>query len=138
MINQSPTINAVEKNAPLTGAVRALFMGLLLVGSVAFAGEPSPGVDIYLGKNPGGRITTVGASDAKGQFVVVVKEPGQYRVSTSLRPGLPRRPYQLSLKATGATLKESGLMTYDFTVGREPVTLRGMVSENDSPRPTNR
>jgi len=112
-------------------------MGLLLTGSVVYAGEPIPGVDVKLGKNPGGSISVVGTSDAKGKFIVVIKEPGQYWVSVARKAGKPT-PDQLSITASGTTLKKTGPITYDFTVGREPVTLRGMVSENDSPRPTKR
>lgn len=132
------TVFAGVARPTFNGSLRVIVLGLLFASTLAFAGEPIPGVDVNLGKNPGGSIAIVGVSDAKGQFVVVVKEPGQYRVSTSRKRDKPGPAYQLTLKATGTTLKESGPLTFDFTVGREPVTLRGMVAENDSPRPTKR
>lgn len=53
---------------------------LLFAGAPAFAGEPIPGVDVKLGKNPGGSIVARTTSDKAGRFVFENLTAGQYEL----------------------------------------------------------
>ncbi len=61
----------------LSPAVVAL--ALLCWSSAALAGEPIPGVDFNLGKNPGG-IVAKGQSDANGNYRFSKLAPGKYEL----------------------------------------------------------
>lgn len=53
-------------------------------GGMVEAGEPIPGVDIELGKIPGGLAVVVATTDREGRFSVRVRvERGEYAVSTT-------------------------------------------------------
>jgi len=50
--------------------------------NMVFAGEPIPGVDVKLGKNPGGGIAFTGKTGKDGKFSVNLKE-GNYELALS-------------------------------------------------------
>lgn len=56
-----------------------LALALLCWGSVALAGEPGPGVDVSLNKNPGGSVAK-GQSDANGNYLFSNLAPGKYEL----------------------------------------------------------
>jgi hypothetical protein len=59
----------------------AMFM---LLTVIAFAGDPIPGVDVGVGKNPGGSITIRnGTTDTKGIFTFSTLEAGSYQITVS-------------------------------------------------------
>ncbi|HTJ63924.1 MAG TPA: carboxypeptidase-like regulatory domain-containing protein [Alphaproteobacteria bacterium] len=68
--------------------VGALLCGaMLFVTTSAFAGEPIPGVDVNLGKNPGGAIVVSGKTDAKGVFAAPMGiSPGSYLLTIGRIP----------------------------------------------------
>lgn len=55
--------------------------GLFLLATSAFAGEPIPGVDVELGKNPGGLAVATGKTNREGMFMFSDVAVGSYRVS---------------------------------------------------------
>jgi hypothetical protein len=72
----------------LGGLVLASFLSLT---TLALAGEPITGVDVKLGKNPGGALVARGQTDAKGQVTFANLAPGDYVVSyVELLPALDR------------------------------------------------
>lgn len=78
------TPNTASRKAPLPSAARALFVGLVLVlsCSAALAGDPIPGLDVKLGKNPGG-IAVHATTDNAGRFVFDNLTAGQYVLSVN-------------------------------------------------------
>jgi len=59
-----------------------LFAVCTFSADVVFAGEPIPGVDIKLGKNPGGSIAFTGKTESDGKFSCKL-EKGSYILSIS-------------------------------------------------------
>jgi len=102
-------------------------LALAISATAAMAGEPIPGVDIELGKNPGGIAVVVASSDTAGRFTARVAEPGRYTVSFVCKRA-PCRPFTVQVSASGKPLKAGPDMTYDLTVeGRMPVVLTGLI-----------
>lgn len=101
----------------------AAIISLVLAASVAIgiahAGEPIPGVDIYLGKNPGGRAVVVANTDREGRFSAQVRvEPGEYAVTTACAPRRPCRPNRLlTLSVDGREIRPNTRGIYLFPVG---------------------
>ena len=81
MSGQSPRSRTIATSSP---KFMAVLVGALLATSVALAGAPLKGIDVKLGKNPGGgaaaRIT-----DAQGHFDFGVLPKGSYWIA--LDPG---------------------------------------------------
>lgn len=67
--------------------VSGLVVNLLLLATItgSFAGAPLKGVDVKLGKNPGGMIAKR-TTDASGGFDFGVLPKGDYRIIVSLPP----------------------------------------------------
>lgn len=63
-------------NRSATSAVVAAFIVLSVASAIA--GEPIPGVDVNLGKNPGGIVVARTKTDEKGRFVFENLAPGKY------------------------------------------------------------
>lgn len=106
-----------RKKKILPSAALALAIGLVsMFGSAAMASDPIPGVDVKLGKNPGGIISV--PTDGAGRFTLRVTEPGQYKVWTECRPQSTCPAHALTVNATGAQRRPgtSGAMAYEFTV----------------------
>ena len=102
-------------------------LALAISATAAMAGEPIPGVDIYLGKNPGGNPVAVASSDAAGRFTARVAAPGRYTVSFSCKNG-PCRPFTVQVSASGKPLKAGPDMTYDLSVAdRQIIVISGTV-----------
>src|SRR6185295_18021098 len=112
-------------------AARALEVGLALAfsGSAAAAdGEPIPGVDIELGKIPGGQAIRVPA-DALSRFSVRLA-PGTYTVSTACRlASCP--PHTISGSHAIKTVHiGSGAVIHEIVVGdRGPFIFSGQIAE---------
>ena len=71
-------------------------IGLAFMAGAAMAGAPLKGVDVKLGKNPGGGLAARTTTDASGHFDFGVVPAGSYRVTiaaakTSGPTSLPRR-----------------------------------------------
>lgn len=78
----------------------AVAIALAIPGAAVLAGEPIPGVDVELGKNPGG-ISQVLPVDAAGRFNLRITERGGYTLSTSCRLPAGCLPHTLSVNPTG-------------------------------------
>lgn len=79
----------------LVAAVSLVLAASVAIG-MAHAGEPIPGVDVKLGKNPGGQVIVVATTDREGRFSAQVRvEPGEYAVTTACAPRRPCRPNRL-------------------------------------------
>lgn len=76
------SISVAGKKASPTAMTRVLLVGLALAfpGSAALAGEPIPGVDIYLGKNPGGNPISV-PTNKNGAYKFTGLAAGKYDLS---------------------------------------------------------
>ena len=62
-------------------------LALAVTAAAINPGEPIPGVDIYLGKDPGGSPIVVATTDREGRFSARVRvERGEYAVSTACAP----------------------------------------------------
>lgn len=120
----------MSMNSRSSAALIALVgLALAISATVALAGEPIPGVDVKLGKNPGGALVAVASSDAAGRFTARVAAPGRYTVSFSCKKG-PCQPLTVQISASGKPLKASPDMTYDLSVGdREIVVISGTIQK---------
>ncbi|MBI2260780.1 MAG: carboxypeptidase regulatory-like domain-containing protein [Caulobacterales bacterium] len=82
--------------APLA-AVLALASILLIAPASADIGEPIPGIDIVVRKNPGGLAVVAATSGRDGRFSARVQlEPGEYQVSTACRARTACPAHELS------------------------------------------
>lgn len=117
----------------LASAALAMTAGSLLIPATpAIANNnPIPGVDIIVKKKPGGVAIVANTTDKSGQFTARVGEPGDYTISFACRAKAPCPRFAATLAANGKSLKSSEAMTYDLTVGRDPVTLTGSVETLD-------
>ena len=107
---------------------------LLLIPTTPVIAEqetPIPGVDIIVKKKPGGSIAVVATTDREGRFSGRFAEPGDYTISFACRAKAPCPRFAATLAANGQPLKSSEAMTYDLTVGGEPVVLTGTVATID-------
>lgn len=116
-------------------AALALAVGLACWGSAALAtNNPIPGVDIIVKKNPGDSIVVTPTSDHSGKFSVKLKEPGNYTISTACKSG-GCTPSQLPLNVAGKSYPNAdGTTTYEFTVGKGGLELRGQTLSVDLPK----
>lgn len=120
-------------------------LALAVSGAAITPGEPIPGVDIYLGKDPGGSPVVVATTDAEGRFSARVRvERGGYAVSTacSRRQTCPPNR-QLTLSVDGRPVRPDARGHYLFPVGASlgTVMLSGRVEifdrwgrQNEPPR----
>jgi hypothetical protein len=123
--------------------------GLLFVmSSVAIAGAPLKGVDIKLGKNPGGGLASR-TTDVSGGFNFGVVPKGSYRITVAAPAGselaktravevivysAAKAPVSAVLGPSGAARKSGAVEAADFMViasdGVHPI--RGYASSTDS------
>lgn len=99
--------------------VVSLVLAASISAGMANAGEPIPGVDIELGKNPDGTTVVVATTGREGRFSSRVRvEPGEYAVTTVRAP---RRPCpanrQLTLDVDGRAVRPDSHGRYLFPVG---------------------
>jgi hypothetical protein len=67
----------------------ALLCGaMLLVTTAAFGGDPIPGVDVKLGKDPSGMIVASGNTNKNGTFTVGRIEAGNYNLTIGRIPAV--------------------------------------------------
>lgn len=97
------------------------FLGLALaaLGGPVNAGEPIPGVDVNLGKDPGGTAIVVATTDREGRFSARVSvERGNYAVTTACSPrqACPSNRL-LTLSVDGRSIKPNARGVYAFPVG---------------------
>lgn len=94
-------------------------LALAVSGAAINPGEPIPGVDIYLGKNPGGSPIVVATSDREGHFSARARvERGEYAVSTACAPRQTCPPNrQLTLAVDGRSVRPDARGVYLFPVG---------------------
>lgn len=111
---------AVPEN-PMTSRFKLALISLALViqGGSANAGDPIPGVDVNLGKDPGGIAVVVATTDRAGRFSVRVRvEPGEYVVTTTCAQ---RRPCpsnrSLTLTVDDRPVRPDSRGRYLFPVG---------------------
>ena len=101
----------------LVAAVSLVLAASVSIG-MAHAGEPIPGVDIELNKDPGGAIV-VATTDREGRFSAQVRvEPGVYAVTTACAPRRPCRPNRLlTLSVDGRAVRPNARGIHLFPVG---------------------
>ena len=93
-------VNAAGKKEIRSPAVRALavVVGLaLLLPGLALAGDPIPGVDVKLGKNPGGSIVASSQTDSQGNFHFDKLPAGNYTLKL---PGLPDQSFTVGAEGS--------------------------------------
>lgn len=120
-------------------------LALAVSGAAVSPGEPIPGVDVKLGKNPGGSVIVVATTDREGRFSARVRvERGEYAVSTACAPRqtCPANR-QLTLTVDGRPVRPDARGVYLFPVGGSlgTVMLSGRVeifdrwgNRNETPR----
>ncbi|UUZ67833.1 carboxypeptidase-like regulatory domain-containing protein [Polaromonas sp. P2-4] len=125
---------------------------MLLPGAAALAGDPIPGVDVKLGKNPGGSIMVSAATGADGAYQFKGLAPGNYdlfvggqRVQTisvganrSISGVLSRDGGKASITFNGQVGVVPDLPSAPASTTRSHLPRSSKVAENESPRPTNR
>ena len=120
-------------------------LALAVSGATVNPGEPIPGVDVNLGKNPGGLPIVVATTDREGRFSARVRvERGEYAVSTACSPRQACPPNrQLTLTVDGRPVRPDARGVYLFPVGGSlgTVMLSGRVEifdrwgrQNQTPR----
>ncbi|HWQ85259.1 hypothetical protein [Brevundimonas sp.] len=120
-------------------------LALAVSGAAINPGEPIPGVDVNLGKNPGGSVIVVATTDGEGRFSARVRvERGEYVVSTACSPRQTCPPNrQLTLTVDGRSVRPDARGAYLFPVGGSlgTVMLSGRVEifdrwgrQNQTPR----
>ena len=100
-------------------AIAGMALAALASTGMATLGEPIPGVDIYLGKNPGGSPIVVATSDREGRFSARARvEQGEYAVSTACSPRqtCPSNRH-LILSVDGRPVRPDAGGAYLFPVG---------------------
>ncbi|MDI1328159.1 MAG: hypothetical protein PSV23_15305 [Brevundimonas sp.] len=99
--------------------IALISLALAVPGGVVNAGEPIPGVDVNLGKDPGGTAIVVATTDREGRFSVQVRvERGEYAVSTACSPrqACPSNR-RLTLSVDGRPVRPDARGRYLFPVG---------------------
>jgi len=94
-------------------------LALAVCWAAVSPGEPIPGVDVKLGKNPGGSVIVVATTDREGRFSARVRvERGEYVVSTACAPRQACPPNrQLTLTVDGRSVRPDARGVYLFPVG---------------------
>jgi len=117
---------AAQTSAPTI----AMGLALALSSSAAQAAiNPIPGVDIIVRSKPGGIVVGNAITDKQGRFSVMVREPGQYTLSTACRQTACQKARPLFTFTSTPPLKPNGNGTYDFTVGADgPFVVSGVIS----------
>lgn len=79
-------------------------IGLLFISGVALAGAPLKGVDVKLGRNPGGGMVARTTTDASGHFDFGVVPAGSYRVTVATtKSGGPKNlPPRVKIEIRGS------------------------------------
>jgi hypothetical protein len=121
---------------------------LVVMSSAVIAGAPLKGIDVKLGKNPGGTVASR-MTDASGGFSFGVVPKGSYRITMVLPAGAElakakaieirvystgKGPVTAVLAASGVARKSGAVIAADFIVvvsdGVHPI--RGYASSTDS------
>lgn len=124
-----------NQSARFLPAARALAIALTCWCFEALAGNPIPGVDVNLGKNPDGSIAVI-QSDSSGKFFLYVKEPGNYTLSTGCKSA-GCKPSQLQLNIVARSYPNAdGSISYEFHVGKGGLQLQGQTLSLDLPKGT--
>lgn len=99
--------------------VALIGLALATSGAAINPGEPIDGVDVKLGKNPGGSASVVATTDREGRFSARVRvERGEYTVSTACSPRQTCPPdRQLTLAVDGRPVRPDARGVYLFPVG---------------------
>lgn len=87
---------------------RAAACALILFASLiaAHAGSPLKGVDVKLGKNPGGNAAARTTTDSNGHFSFPAQPAGSYTVIVSAS-----EPIKVTVKSAGGTVSKSSPAT---------------------------
>jgi len=125
--------------------VALIGLALTVSGAAVNPGDPIPGVDVKLGKVPGGTVNVIATTDREGRFSARVRvERGEYAVSTACSPrqACPANR-QLSLTVDERPVRPDARGHYLFPVGASlgTVMLSGRVEifdrwgrQNEPPR----
>ena len=60
----------------------------LFISTAAFATDPIPGVDVHLGKPPGGQVFMTATTETNGKFTFEGLDPGSYEITFTAKEGL--------------------------------------------------
>ncbi len=122
------------KKQMILAAVFGVFLfGFGFANFAKAAINPIPGVDIIVRKRSGDGTAMImvgqATSDTSGRFSVMVKEPGQYTLSSACRQTACQKARPPFTFTSTPPLKPNGNGTYDFTVGADgPFVVSGVIS----------
>lgn len=112
---------------------KSLFASLVMMGALmpyAYAGEPIAGVDVNLGKNPGGSIMATVRTGPDGKVVFADLEVGKYWFELG-----PQTQAKAAFNTTRSNIKHSGIIVPS---GGEEQTFSIEFGQGNDPKPLGR
>jgi hypothetical protein len=101
-------------------SVLSLLALVLLIPRSSFAGDPIPGIDVKLGRNPGGALVTTGTTGQNGEVVFTGFKPGE-----SFILSFDQQQLEIAIKEQGVKAPSTQSVTITLTVKRGKVTVNG-------------
>jgi hypothetical protein len=108
----------------LKSLLALLVLLVLALPNFAFAGDPIPGLDVKLGKNPGGALVTSGTTGQNGEVVFTGLRPGESFILT-----LDPAQVEIAIKEQGVKAPSTQSVTLTMTVKRGEVSVNGVTLE---------